>query len=281
VNKYKDKEWLQNQYVELELSTYVIAKKVGCTAQKIYYWLLKHNIPTRSRGESIRLRIKKSGRSKITRQCKHCGNPFSFSPSKLKTSKGKFCSRHCFNLARRTRMSFICKVCGKAFTRKPSQVLTRGAGKTCSIECRGKARSGENNNRWKGGKKARICKVCGKAFKTKASEVKKGWGRFCSVQCKIKGLQGKNAPNWRGGTSFLPYPTTFNEPFKRKIRERDNYTCAICKLKGICVHHINYIKKDTTPGNCITLCKKCHNQTNFNRNYWQAQLENIMEKRNG
>ena len=90
---------------------------------------------------------------------------------------------------------------------------------------------------------------------------------------------GPNSHHWQGGITKKPYPVEFSPTFKRKIRERDDYACAVCKLPGKCVHHINYIKDDTIPENCITLCRSCHTATNLNRDYWQPALVHIMQAR--
>ena len=68
------------------------------------------------------------------------------------------------------------------------------------------------------------------------------------------------------------YPPEFNDKFKTAIRNRDEYTCAICAGSGNHVHHINYIKTDTHQLNCITLCHKCHPVTNGNRDNWRCTL---------
>lgn len=79
-----------------------------------------------------------------------------------------------------------------------------------------------------------------------------------------------NNPNWQGGISFEPYSIDWTKTLKRSIRERDRYTCQICgKEPAICVHHIDYNKKNCNPKNLIILCKKCHTKTNYNRNYWK------------
>lgn len=87
---------------------------------------------------------------------------------------------------------------------------------------------------------------------------------------------GELSPVWKGGISFGAYPFSFNAKFKETIRERDSYTCAICRLRGNIVHHIDYIKKNTYQENCITLCRTCHSCTNFHREYWETELSKIM-----
>lgn len=77
----------------------------------------------------------------------------------------------------------------------------------------------------------------------------------------------------------MEYPNGFNSKFKRAIRKRDKYECAICGGWGNCVHHINYIKEDTHPLNCITLCKTCHGATNGEREYWRYKLTRVVMER--
>ena len=75
----------------------------------------------------------------------------------------------------------------------------------------------------------------------------------------------------RGG-----YGSDFSEAFKIAIRKRDNYTCQVCREPGKSVHHIDYDKGKTTPGNCITLCRCCHSRTGGRHEYWQAILEGVL-----
>jgi len=83
-------------------------------------------------------------------------------------------------------------------------------------------------------------------------------------------------PNWKGGRS--PYPNYWTETLKRSIRERDNYICQICSQYGNQVHHIDYDKKNCNPGNLITLCRQCHQKTNFNIKEWKLFFERIPKK---
>ena len=87
-----------------------------------------------------------------------------------------------------------------------------------------------------------------------------------------KGIYGKYSHNWLGGKSFEPYSLDWTETLRISIRERDKYTCQLCREKqgdtAFSVHHINYNKKDCNPNNLITLCNSCHNKTNFKREYW-------------
>lgn len=101
-------------------------------------------------------------------------------------------------------------------------------------------------------------------------------------QGMIKSLYkcGKENPNWRGGIGNQPYELEFNSKFKRAIRKRDNFECQLCgrkqaeQQKALHVHHIDYNKYNTTPGNCISLCFRCNTKVNHNRDYWQSFFKN-------
>lgn len=229
-------------------------------------------------------------------QATECDKPLLWARTtlcQLEKGYGKFCSQKChgqWNSENRTgenssgwkggKVACECKSCGKSFE-VPRIKIKKGYGKFCSPKCCGrwisKVKVGEKAPGWKGGKITRECTVCDKGFKVARWRIKNGTGKFCSHGCRgrwqSENKTDENAPVWRGGKSFEPYPLTFNGAFKRKIRARDNSTCAICGNPGRCIHHINYIKDDTIPENCITLCRSCHTKTNYNREHWQSILE--------
>lgn len=51
--KLADKTWLQEKYVEQELSTPEIAERADCTAAAVWNWMGKHGLETRSPKEAI------------------------------------------------------------------------------------------------------------------------------------------------------------------------------------------------------------------------------------
>lgn len=95
-----------------------------------------------------------------------------------------------------------------------------------------------------------------------------------------KAIGNKNG-HWLGGKSFEKYTIDWTNTLKRAIRERDHYNCIICgEQQGettFCVHHIDYNKKNCNPDNLITICRRCHTKTNFNRNYWIKYFKNIIK----
>lgn len=234
---------------------------------------------------------KSSERFRPNRVCEVCAKPFYTRPYTIARGQGRYCSNQCASIERVGEKSAnwlggnvekVCEVCGKTYdVPKRKADKSRFCSRKCTNVWRRTTFDGENNPRWAGGQVALTCEICGAEFFVDPGMVNAS--RCCSYACagKWKSIHktGEKSNNWHGGISFDPYPPTFNESFKQTIRERDSYACALCGEWGNEVHHINYVKDDTTPANCITLCKPCHTRTNFNRLHWQKKLEKIMRER--
>jgi 5-methylcytosine-specific restriction endonuclease McrA len=89
--------------------------------------------------------------------------------------------------------------------------------------------------------------------------------------------KGEKSRFWKGGISFEPYPLDWTDDLREAMRKRDDYICQICEIhqdelngrfKKLAIHHIDYDKDNLDPKNLISLCGRCHNKTNFDRNYW-------------
>lgn len=100
------------------------------------------------------------------------------------------------------------------------------------------------------------------------------------------GRCGVLSPVWCGGTSFEPYcyEWSFKE-FKDLIKKRDGDVCLNpdCRhnSKRLAIHHIDYNKKNCSPGNLITLCNSCNGRANGNRKWHKAWYQAIMYNRYG
>lgn len=99
----------------------------------------------------------------------------------------------------------------------------------------------------------------------------------------MHGKNGKLSPTWQNGISFEPYTPEFNGQLKRLIRQRDNRQCQLCGIpengNAHDIHHINYIKKDSSKRNLITLCHSHNAMANMNREKWQFLFETLQEIR--
>lgn len=95
--------------------------------------------------------------------------------------------------------------------------------------------------------------------------------------CYIKFNVGKNHTSWKGGYKSV-YPSEFNTVLKLKIRQRDNFTCCLCKRtereeleelnRVLCVNHIDFDKNNCKESNLNTLCIRCNVKINRDRDYW-------------
>jgi hypothetical protein len=96
--------------------------------------------------------------------------------------------------------------------------------------------------------------------------------------------------NWKGGKSFEPYSSDFNAKLKKEILKRDNEKCQFdngykdspykSTHKGVlCIHHIDYDKKNSKPMNLITLCARHNSIVNKVREYWTKYFRDIMSGR--
>ncbi len=152
----------------------------------------------------------------MTKNCLVCNKEFRTNKSRLKTGRGKFCSKKCKGIWqsenitgennhnwRGGKTEKICLICNGKFNVSVAQIKGK-KGKFCSRKCcdvwRKQNIIGENHHNWKGGKVKKICSVCNKEFSVKPSQIKKGHGRFCSRTCAgadhSRKISGKNNPFW-------------------------------------------------------------------------------------
>lgn len=145
-----------------------------------------------------------------------------------------------------------------------------------------KATAGENNF-WYG-------KSLSEKHKQKISKSKTNvsWGKHSKET--IKKFQELNKresnPNWKGGIACEPYCDAWlDKDFKENIKERDGNICLNPACDGtcdrLCLHHINYNKKDCRPSNLITICISCNGKANSNRNWHKSWYKTILYNRYG
>lgn len=184
----------------------------------------------------------------------------------------------------------ICLECKKEFFVNPNNKKSYKR-KFCSSLC-AKSNNGKRN---KGRKHSEETKI--KMSLSSLGERNGFYGKHCSDEHKAKisknhqdckeeknpmygkgyKLRGDKNGGWYGGISENPYDEKFNKTLRNKIRERDNYKCAICKGNGKDVHHIDYNKLNNLEENLITLCHKDHMKTNFNRENWIIFFKNYIK----
>jgi len=195
-----------------------------------------------------------------TKKCRICQKP-------LKTGK-IYCSLKCYH-QKSPKEKIKCRQCGKYFySYKCWQKKKQGF--LCSKQCKYKwgseqYRGDKSKAGWRGGKIKKICKWCKKEFFKHLSHTNtiEKPAKYCSRKCfdnwYRKNCRGEKARRWIDGSSFLPYGPGFTKTMKKKIKERDNYTCQKCgSKKKLSIHHIDYDKKNNKEKNLITLCISCN-----------------------
>jgi len=83
-------------------------------------------------------------------------------------------------------------------------------------------------------------------------------------------MSGSNHPNWNGGTSNMERGL-FYQTVRKRVLERDDYTCQLCGKRGGKLHvdHIqswkDFVDQRFNIDNCRTLCMNCHYKLTFGR----------------
>jgi hypothetical protein len=244
--------------------------------------------------------------------CKDCANPISYYSALY--GKGRCCS--CANKGKNNpsygkngtlnsnyKHGKLCKT-KKYFCidcKKEISISNGAYGKNRCQKCYGKWREsnyiGKDNCNYIDGRtnKKYYCKDCGIQICTTNGVRGKGRCKSCSRKGKLswsKGFGfGENHPLYIDGRSSLEYPNYFSIKLKKKIRERDNYTCQKCGLvqkqslkkyrQILHVHHIDYNRWNCKKSNLITLCKGCNIKANFNKDYYYAYYTYLMKIKGG
>jgi len=137
--------------------------------------------------------------------------------------------------------------------------------------------SGKNSAMWKGGITLNnVCNNCGKPLANYKATYCMDCYDHSGENNGMYGVHryGEDNPNWQGGLSFEPYPITFNNQLKDKIRARDNFICQLCGVpelecnRRLTCHHIDYDKKNCKENNLLSLCCGCNTKVNTRRRYW-------------
>jgi len=132
--------------------------------------------------------------------------------------------------------------------------------------------------------KVKVECICGKIREFWPAVIKSGKGKFCSKVCYSKSLEGKSSWNkglkgyfagkahwnWRGGVTpinLIIRNSTEMKEWKKEVFKRDDYTCQMCRKRGVEIQadHIKpfvlfpELRFDLDNGR--TLCVPCHRST--------------------
>lgn len=201
------------------------------------------------------------------KSCVFCGKDF-FSKRKDAKSCGKRDMLHRPNETPTT-ISIDCDNCGKSFERAIGEYnrnVRNGLKQFCGYDCLKEYRG---THVWL------TCMECGNIFSRYKSEAEKHESAFCSTECMISNTTFR--PNGKSHYRFINGDSSYRRGpgwnvARRKVRERDNFTCQICGIteketgKALDVHHIvpyrNFedSKEANRIENLISLCSPCHHR---------------------
>ena len=122
-------------------------------------------------------------------------------------------------------------------------------------------------------------KSCGCLFTTDRDPE---WGRnIGKAQTGHTRMCGSNNSNWKGGIGIEPYCDAWaDKEYKEDIKERDDSMCMNPDCwntsETLCLHHIDYDKKNCSPSNLITLCASCNARANFSRENHALYYQDLM-----
>ena len=281
--KYKilTKKFLEREYIGNKNSLIQIVDKVGCNDEIIRYYLIKYNIPRRSRAEAIGLKYKLifskrflweeyiNKHKSINKISKEIGCLGIIVSKYLKLNKipkrthSEATMGYGKKEVRVIDKIYYCKDCGKKIHWETALYGGGKCGKCAGIKRRNKEKYVDH-----------YCKEKNCNNKISYNAWKNGGGRCLSCAGKEAMKDPTKHYNWQGGISFEPYPLGWNKTFKEQIRYRDGYRCQICGVpevecsRKLHVHHIDYDKENLNESNLTSLCNSCHMKTNFNRNDW-------------
>lgn len=178
----------------------------------------------------------------------------------------------------------LCEICSITIQRPPSKIV-RSKHHYCSLECYYKSRKGKKRPKhakkmkkhWETHQHPMLGKKFSEESRKKMSE---SWSYSKSITPERNkklslSRMGKLNPNWKGGPKI---PKDIKNAirkrskyltWRKRVFERDNYTCQSCNGKSIKnhpliveAHHISsfteYPNLRYNVDNGLTLCKACH-----------------------
>jgi len=169
-----------------------------------------------------------------------------------------------------------CENCGKCFRIVSKAHVNRA--KYCSVSCKQAAWKinsvGENAPNYRDGNRIKSihkhCKMCNMEYMIAPSHAAES--NFCSRKCadkyRSRFMRGDRSTNWKGGIAYprnLVMARSEYKEWRKKVFERDNFTCQKCgdDIGGnLQAHHIKKFSKHPElrydVNNGVTLCTTCH-----------------------
>ncbi|MDO8661595.1 MAG: NUMOD3 domain-containing DNA-binding protein [Candidatus Woesearchaeota archaeon] len=131
---------------------------------------------------------------KLKRKCTICQKEFETTGVRIKSGRGKYCSRVCVNTSKlgkspsnKIGLTATCKSCYKLFSTTPARIID-GRGKYCNKKCYYILKKGKPSKKYS--RVTKNCTVCRKSFTVNLA--RNNVARFCSTACR--GIDWKGKP---------------------------------------------------------------------------------------
>jgi hypothetical protein len=182
----------------------------------------------------------------MNRTCESCGSVFYRKLSDIKNYGGKFCSRKCHYLARKTSVTLTCPNCSVGFSVIPYRIKV-AKNVFCSTKCSGDYKRED--------RKEIACKQCGCIFYKLSSSMADNRGKFCTAKCFREYNRGERHKQWLGDR--IGY-RGLHKWVRRHLGVPNN--CAKClttdDIKYEWANKSHEYKRDL--GDWFSLCISCH-----------------------
>ena len=235
---------------------------------------------------------------KMFKRCKTCKKlklmNYFYKDKKMKDYRNNNC-KTCVEEKASNRYTLKCEYCGKEFNAPKKKY------KFCSTDCSnkyfGKINVGENNHFYGKTHSEESRKKMSKNHYDVSGKNNPMYGKnaydYMDEETKqnkktkqSKRMSGENHPLWNSEKTYderivkREYEEYYN--WRRKVYEKDNYTCKCCGDKkggNLNAHHIygymEYKELRTDINNGITLCEKCHKDYHKKYGYNNNNLKNF------
>lgn len=299
-NKCQDYEWLYDQYVVQNKSTYQISQEIDCGASTVQRWLKIHKIHLKCGAERIltpEVFDKLNNKEWLIDQYINCMKSASTIGKELGCQQETVSNfLHKFDIPIRSHSEQISGSRHPLFGKHHSEETKKKISETnskqvISLETRQKISekmAGSGNPRYG-------VKLSADQISRQKTSLKEFYDNNPDRKKEIKDTflknrttrKGKDCNFWKGGISFEPYCPKFNKDLKERVRAFFNYECMMCgkpehlNCYKLSIHHVEYDKSACCNGKPVqfaALCHHCHSKTNFDRPRWESMLHRIIEE---
>lgn len=278
--QYKDKNWLYNQYVENKLSFRQIGELCNVSTSSIKYWMLKFNIPRRTKSElmlgALNPMYGKTHSDEVKKIiANHSVEMWTDSAYRIKQSErmaGENNPMFGKNHSEETKAKMGAIVSERFKLEENRQKISEGKKKSYKENPETKQKLSEHGKKLIGDKNPFYGKQHSEETRKIISE--KNFGK----------RRGELSSNWQGGRTELSHSIRNCRKYidwRTSVFKRDDYTCFHCGQRGgkLNVDHIIPFSKILTNNNISsydealnceqlwnldngrTLCKLCHLKT--------------------